>query len=90
MMTRRAAIGVALATFILGGIASHFVPPVFAQGDPKAPTWKYGLNTRVRKGNEASFTKDTAKFGIEVYVDENTGNLIYVSETGSISVVPRR
>jgi hypothetical protein len=90
MMTRRAAIGVGLAAFILGGIASHFVPPVFAQGDPKAPTWKYGLNTRVRKGDEANFSKDTKKLGIEVYVDENTGNLIYVSETGSISVVPRK
>jgi hypothetical protein len=90
MMTRRAAMSVAAAAFILGGIASHSLPPVSAQPDPKGPTWKYGLNTRVRRGDENSFNKETRKIGIEVYQDENNGNLIYVSETGSISVVPRK
>ena len=90
MMTRRAAAGMAAAAFILGGIASQFVPPVNAQGEPKAPTWKYGLNARVRTGEEANFNKGTRKFGVEVYLDENNGNLIYISETGSISVVPRK
>ena len=88
MMTRRTAAGVAFATFILGGIAAHFLPPVYAQTDVKAPTWKYGLNTRVRRGDEKSFDASTKKFGLEVYKDENTGNLIYISETGSIAVVP--
>jgi hypothetical protein len=90
MMTRRAAAGVAATAFILGGLISQFVPPVYAQGEPKAPTWKYGLNARVRKGEEANFNKDTRKFGVEVYLDENNGNLIYLSETGSIAVLPRK
>jgi hypothetical protein len=90
MMTRRAAIGVAAAAFILGGIASHFVPPVYAQADAKAPVWKYGLNARVRKGDESDFSKSTKKFGVEVYLDENNGNWIYISETGSIAVTPRK
>jgi len=88
MMTRRTAICVAAAAFILGGIASQLLPTVYAQPDPKGPTWKYGLNTRVRKGDENNFSRDTRKIGIEVYQDGNNGNLIYVSEMGSISVVP--
>lgn len=88
MMTRRTAAGVALATFMLGGLAAHFLTPVYAQGEVKAPTWKYGLNTRVRKGDEKSFDANTRKIGLEVYKDENTGNWIYISETGSIAVVP--
>jgi hypothetical protein len=88
MMTRRTAICVGAAAFILGGFASQLLPPVHAQPEPKGPTWKYGLNARVRKGDENNFNKDTRKIGIEVYQDGNNGNLIYVSETGSISVVP--
>jgi hypothetical protein len=90
MMTRRAAMGLAAAAFILGGLATLTLSPVYAQPEPKGPTWKYGLNTRVRRGDESSFNKETRKVGIEVYQDENNGNLIYVSDTGSISVVPRK
>ena len=57
-------------------------------GKTKAPTWVHGLEFRVRKAGEADFTKDTRKFGVEVFKDENTGYLVYVSETGAIAVVP--
>ena len=87
-MRRHTAICVAATAFILGGIASQLLPAVYSQPEPKGPTWKYGLNTRVRKGDENNFNKDTRKIGIEVYQDGNNGNWIYVSETGSISVVP--
>ena len=53
----------------------------------KAPEWLHGLDLSCRKHNEKSFTKDTRKFGVEVYNDLTTGNLIFMSETGSIAVV---
>ena len=90
MMTRRAAIGVAAIAFMLGGIASHLLPSANAQADAKAPSWKYGLNARVRKGDEPDFNKNTRKVGIEVYLDANNGNWIYISETGSIAVTPMK
>jgi hypothetical protein len=53
----------------------------------KAPEWKHGMELSVRKAGEKDFNKETKKVGIEVFSDENTGNLVYVSETGSIAVV---
>jgi hypothetical protein len=90
MMTRRAAIGVAAIAFTLGGIASHFMPQVYAQASAKAPEWKYGMNARVRRGDEPDFGKNTRKVGVEVYLDENNGTWIYISETGSIAVTPKK
>jgi hypothetical protein len=78
--------------FFLGALVAG-LPIVHAyQQDvkPKAPEWKHGMELRVRKAGEADFNKDTKKIGIEVFRDENNGNLIYVSETGSIAVVPAR
>ncbi len=52
-----------------------------------APKWVHSVDLNVRKGG----VKDWAganKIGIEIYRDGNTGNLIYVSHTGSIAVVP--
>jgi hypothetical protein len=57
-------------------------------GKAKGATWIHGLEFRVRKAGEQDFTKDTRKFGVEVFRDENTGNFLYLSETGSIAVVP--
>ena len=54
----------------------------------KAPKALHGLALRVRKAGEADFGKDTKKIGVEVFRDENTGGLIYISETGSIAAVP--
>jgi len=52
----------------------------------KAPKALYGLTCRVRKADEPDFIEGkTAKYGIEVFKDENTGGLIYISETGSIA-----
>jgi len=75
--------------FLLGGLTGQSLPPVYGQGtQPKGPKWQYGLSVRVRKAEEADFTKDTKRVGLEVYRDDNNGNLIYVSEAGSIAVVP--
>jgi hypothetical protein len=82
--------------FVIGGMAAQMLPPVYGRGmevqgtQVKGPKWQYGLSVRVRKGDENDFTKDTKRFGLEVYRDENTNNLIYMSETGSIAVVPAK
>lgn len=54
----------------------------------KSPDWLHGLDLSCRKHDEKSFTKDTRKYGVEVYHDVTTGNLIFISEIGSIGVVP--
>jgi len=57
-------------------------------GEGKSPEWLHGLDLSCRKHDEKSFTKDTKKFGVEVYNDVTTGNLIFISETGCINVAP--
>jgi hypothetical protein len=61
---------------------------VETKGDGKAPDWLHGLDLACRKSNEPSFTKDTRKFGVEVFLDANNGNLILISETGHLAVTP--
>ena len=78
-----------------GGVAGPTGPSILpvprtavaVKGEGKAPEWLHGLDLSCRKFNEKSFTKDTRKFGVEVYNDLTTGNLIFMSETGSIAVV---
>ena len=55
--------------------------------DVKKPKPLYGLEAKVRKFDELEFA-NAQKFGIEVFKDENTGTLLYISETGSIAAVP--
>jgi len=89
-MSRRVqVVVVGLACFLAGALLAPRLPLVRAQEDKaKAPEWKHGMEVRVRKAGEADFNKDTRKYGIEVFRDENNGNLVYISETGSIAVVP--
>ena len=54
----------------------------------KAPDWKHGMELAARKANEDKFTPTTQRYGVEVFRDENNGNLIYIADTGSITVVP--
>jgi hypothetical protein len=80
---------VGLFSFLVGALTMH-LPFVRAQQEEKVktPQFKYGLEMGVRKTGEPEFTRNTKKIGIEVYQDENNGNLIYLTETGSIAVVP--
>lgn len=57
------------------------------KGDGKAPEWLHGLDLKCRKNKEDSFTKETQKFGVEVYRDVNNGNLVFISERGTIAVM---
>jgi hypothetical protein len=77
---------VGLVCFLLGCLVTQ---SVFVHAQPatsKEPYWLHGLDLKVRKAGESEW-KDAKKFGIEVFRDENNGNLVYISETGSISVV---
>lgn len=54
----------------------------------KSVTWKSAMALRARKGGEKEFDK-AKKYGIEVFEDNRTGNLIFLSETGAIAVLPK-
>jgi hypothetical protein len=72
-----------------GSVATAAAPPKPPAPDRvRAPTALYGLTLRVRKADEPDFTKDTKKYGVEVFRDENTGGLIYVSEAGAVATAP--
>lgn len=65
-----------------GSIATAPVPGNLVED--KGPKWHHGLTLKVREPDQDKF--ETAKaFGVEVYKDENTGGLLYVTETGSIA-----
>lgn len=78
----------ALVCFLFGLVlAPHLSIGRAADNKAKSPTWMYGLSLNSRKASEDDFNKDTKKYGLEVFKDEENGNLIYISETGSIAVV---
>lgn len=58
------------------------------KANDKAPAWLHGLDLEIRKANEKTFTKETSKFGVEVFRDETNGNLIFIAETGALAVIP--
>lgn len=82
----------ATVCFVAGGLSVTTFSHLNAQqAESKAPKWSHGMNLMSRKSTETHFDdKKTQKFGIEVFRDENNGNWIYISETGSIAVVPGR
>jgi len=84
-----AAIG--LVCFLTGLVVGQFRSDAVAQPTPgaKAPVWKLGLDLKARKGGTDDFDK-AQKYGVEVFLDPNTNNLVYISETGSIAVVPNK
>jgi len=60
--------------------------PAYAQKS-KDPVGLHGLEMRVREGDKPDFNDMTKKWGVEALRDENTGYLVYVSETGSLTVL---
>jgi hypothetical protein len=57
------------------------------QEDGNTPTSLDGFEIPVRRG-PGEVHDLRRKYSIEVYRDNRRGNLVYVSETGSIAVVP--
>lgn len=61
-----------------------------AEGDGLKPTRVpgAGVDLKARKAGDEGF--DTAQaFGVEVFADNRTGYLVFISETGSIAVLPK-
>lgn len=87
MWHRMQLVAAAAGCFLLGSLLAPQLPSTFGQEKPKAPKWMHALNLGARKSNEPDFTSTTKQYGIEVFRDENNGNLIYITETGSIAVV---
>jgi hypothetical protein len=90
IMSKRAQLAlVGFVCFLLGCLITQQLPRVYGQ-EAKGPKWLHGLDLKVRKGGEADFTATTRKVGVEVFKDENNNNLVYISETGAIAVVPAK
>jgi hypothetical protein len=68
-----------------GSVALAPVPPGLVT--EKGPRLHHGLEPRVRAPEQSEFT-NAKKFGMEVFKDENTGGLIYITETGAIATAP--
>src|SRR5262249_54068069 len=60
-----------------------FTPPK----EVKPPKWLSDVNLSVRKADEPKFTDKTKKYGVEVFLDENSGVRLYISETGYIAAM---
>jgi hypothetical protein len=54
--------------------------------DGKGVAWRGAMALSARKAGETDFGK-SKKYGIEVFEDIKTGNLLFISETGSITVL---
>lgn len=65
------------------------VPKSTRNDEARGVTWKSAMNLKARKAGEKEFTDKTKKYGIEVFQDNRTGNLIFISETGAIAVLPK-
>jgi hypothetical protein len=50
----------------------------------KGPKWHHAMEPKVRAIGEKDFDK-AKRFGLEVFKDENTGGLIYITEVGAIA-----
>src|SRR5262249_45587771 len=60
---------------------------LFKSGDGKGPLSQHGFSISVRPADKKA---KTPSFGVECFLDENNNDLIYVTETGSISVIPTK
>ncbi len=76
--------------FYISDVGSIAVVPNAPRDDTKKgpPLWRAAMNLGVRKGGEKDFAR-ARKFGIEVFEDIRNGNLIFISETGAIAVLPK-
>lgn len=57
-------------------------------GEGKDPEFLHGLDLKCRKPREKKFSKETRELGVEVFLDMNNGNLIFIAQTGNLAVCP--
>ncbi len=71
-----------------GQIAVGRAPAAPPGANPKRPRSLHGLSIKSRKSNEGDFTPKTRVYSAEVFEDPNANLLVFICETGSLSVVP--
>jgi hypothetical protein len=69
-----------------GAVAAVPTPDNLQKG--KKTKWTHASQVLVRPGGEKDFAK-AMKFGVESYVDENTGYRVYASDSGGLAVVKK-
>ncbi len=52
---------------------------------PREPRWTHGLDLMCRRHGEPEFNPKTRVFGLEIFRDENTDTVLYISEVGAIA-----
>src|SRR5947208_273205 len=89
-MSKRIVVPLLGLSFLIAGLGTRAV--VRAQeAKVKDAVWKHGVDVYVRKAGEEVFDpKITKKFAVECYQDENNNIGVYISETGSVSIVPSK
>lgn len=70
--------------YVSEAAAIAFAPIPTGLVTEKGPKWHHGMEPRVRAPDQNEF-ENAKRFGMEVFKDENTGGLIYITETGSIA-----
>ena len=74
---------------VTGALWAAFVCLAAGQGTaqkPKDLQWTHAFDLSCRPYGKAEFEKDTPKFGVEAFRDNNNGLGLYISQTGSIAV----
>ena len=86
---------VAVVCFVAGALAVHTITDLRAQpnttpaAQEKKPTFVSGMVLKARNAELTNFA-EARRFGVEIFRDEARGNLIYISDTGSIAVVAEK
>src|SRR5262249_8284355 len=80
------------AIYNFGNGSISVLPNVKVTGTDKvkAPAWQYAADLAVRKANEEKFTKDTKKYGVEFYKDENDNVMVAITQHGCIAIMPAK
>src|SRR5450755_2307409 len=50
--------------------------------------WSHAFDLACRKFGEADITKETKRWGVEAFRDNNSGLGLYIAQTGSIALAP--
>ena len=69
-------------------LAGVLVADIGGQEKPKEVQWSHAFDLACRKYKEADITKDTKRWGVEAFRDNNTGLGLYIAEGGSIAIAP--
>ena len=59
-------------------------------GEVAAAGVEDAMELRARKAGEKEFTGTTKGYGIEVFRDKNNGNLVYITDVGTVAVLTAR